>query len=251
LQKLSPSTLFVGQRMIYLDEVTSTNDYLRSKLSEEKVLEGCIVCTDYQTVGKGQSGKAWESKPGQNALFSVYLQPAHLVANGLNALSFCIGLAVRACVQQYLPKHEVTIKWPNDIYVEGKKIAGILIENVLGAVPKSIIGIGVNVKQSSFLVDRNVTSMHLEGATTTEPLPLVNACSEFIEKYYLLSKRPGGVQQIHTLYVSQLYKRNDNIIVNGKQSVVLGVDLMGNLTIEQDGIQRSFGHNEADIIWNS
>jgi BirA family biotin operon repressor/biotin-[acetyl-CoA-carboxylase] ligase len=237
--------------MIYLDEVSSTNDYLKEKVNSEQVLEGCVVCADYQNGGKGQSGKSWESQSGLNALFSVYLQPSHLVANGLNALSFCVGLAVRAAVQHHLPQREVTIKWPNDVYVDDSKIAGILIENTLGTAPKSIVGIGINVKQSSFLVDRNVTSLHLEGVKSVEPLPLVNLCSEFIEKYYLLSKQPGGVQQIHTLYVSQLYKRNDTIIIDGKQSVVLGVDLMGNLTVHREGSQQSYGHNEAEIIWNS
>lgn len=248
--KLSPESLFVGQSIYFIDEVGSTNDYLKQLASNKSLSEGTVVFTNHQTKGRGQKQNHWSSLPGENSLFSLLLFPNHLTANQLAVLNFAISLGVRAAVQQFLPNKTVEVKWPNDIYVGSKKIAGILIENKLAKSIESIVGIGINVNQKHWENLDQVTSISLEGGNV-EPQQVIQKCLEFIEKYYLLSKQTNGAKQIHSLYVSQLYKLNENVSMDGLQYVVKTVNANGKLELEREGVVIELGLNEKKIAWNS
>ncbi len=159
-------------KMIELDETTSTNTFLAT-YRPPTTKDITLVTAEYQSGGRGQAGNSWESERGQNLLFSLLLHPTFLPATHLFALSELIALSIRDAVAQvltapssFLPApassipasvgdHSVTVKWPNDVYVGDKKIAGILIENTLRGpfVDRCIIGCGVNVNQQRFLSD--------------------------------------------------------------------------------------------------
>ena len=114
---------------LHLKETDSTNNTLNELSCREKLPEGYIVYTDYQTSGKGQTGNSWHSEWGENALFSLLLYPRHIHLAEHFILSQLIGIAVKKALDQYTA--DITIKWPNDIYWKDRKIAGILIENTV------------------------------------------------------------------------------------------------------------------------
>ena len=130
-------------KIINLSQTTSTNDYIKSFEQTQEII---VVTTQYQTKGRGQSG-AWVSDQGQNLLFSVKIMPRDIPANQGFILSQANALALRDTITKYLT--EVSIKWPNDIYVKGRKISGTLIENTLSGknIYQCVIGTGININQ--------------------------------------------------------------------------------------------------------
>lgn len=247
---LNPQSMFVGQSVIFVKELASTNDYLKHFAKNDGLAEGAVVVTEFQTKGKGQHANSWHSEANQNALFSVLLRPKNLQGDHLNALSFLVSLAVRATVQKYLPSQEVTVKWPNDVMVGNKKVAGILIENRLGNPTESIVGVGLNVNQRHFDTLPNAVSMNSISGSVFTIEEVISECLGFVEKYYLLSKRDGGVKQLQTLYVSQLYKLNEEVLVNSKKYKITGVDMEGKLLLENENGPFSIYHKEAIVEWN-
>lgn len=242
--------MFVGQSVIFVKELESTNDYLKLMTKNDALPEGAVVVAEYQYHGRGQQANTWQSEAGENALFSVLLKPKTLKGESLNALSFLVSLAVRATIQHFLPNKEVKVKWPNDVLVENRKVAGILIENKLGKALESIVGIGINVNQTVFKELPMATSLRKEGDKTFEVSEVVSVCLNFVEKYYLLSNRAHGVKQLQTLYVTQLYKLNEEVLIDSKKMKVIGVDMEGKLMLKDEKSTRSVYHKEVNVTWN-
>ena len=162
--------------IIYLNEVDSTNKYVKMHVDELDNLS--VVTALTQTAGRGQGDHKWHSKPGENLLFSILLKNPDILPSDQAIISDTVAQSV----VKLLEKHgiEAWIKTPNDIWVDDKKICGILIEHSLraGRISWSIIGIGLNVNQTSFPEDLpNPTSMAIlnEGGDLNEIL------SEFME----------------------------------------------------------------------
>lgn len=134
-----------------LDEVDSTNAYL---MREASSLEApLLLMAESQTAGRGQKGNSWEAAPGKNMTFSVLVRPHDFKAVDQFAISEATALAV----VDFLALHgiEAMVKWPNDIYVEDRKICGILIQHSImgGNLAYSVLGVGINVNQERFLSD--------------------------------------------------------------------------------------------------
>ena len=117
----------IGKHIIQLEKVPSTNDYALKLLSKSTPEEGTIISTNSQTMGKGLAGNGWESQAGKNLTISIILKPSFLNPSKQFYISKIIALAVHEFLSGQLKN--VRIKWPNDIYVNNDKIAGILIEN--------------------------------------------------------------------------------------------------------------------------
>ena len=139
--------------MIYrFNSVDSTNSQMARM--ESDLRHGDIVITYSQTAGRGQRGNSWESTPGCNLTFSLLLCPENLAATDAWRMSMAVSVGILQGLCRFLPQ-DVLVKWPNDIYVGDRKLCGILIENSLrGAfVSRSIVGIGINVNQDTFISD--------------------------------------------------------------------------------------------------
>ncbi|HVJ45119.1 MAG TPA: biotin--[acetyl-CoA-carboxylase] ligase [Luteolibacter sp.] len=152
-------------RLLVKESVGSTNDELR-KLAEAGTPEGLVVLAEKQTEGRGRRGAAWFSPPGESLAFSVLLRPVEPKALWPR-LALATGLAVAGALEEHLPL--VGIKWPNDVWVHGKKIAGILVEAGRDFV---VVGIGLNVNSLSFPpeVSDTATSLALEtGCSVPRP----------------------------------------------------------------------------------
>ena len=143
-------TLFVGKNCFKFDEISSTNDWLIERISTQKFHEGTVVLASFQTKGKGQRGSEWLSQANKSLTFSVLLKPSFLLPIHAFDLSICVALALSVSLNKL--RLGFKIKWPNDIYFQDKKIAGILIENQMSqsVYQNAIVGIGLNVNQVHF-----------------------------------------------------------------------------------------------------
>lgn len=138
-------------KIIKLSAIDSTNDFLKNLARKEAVENYTTVVTQIQTKGKGQMGSTWDSESGKNLIMSVLIKDLLLNAEAIFHLNVAVSLAVIQVLEELkIPK--ISIKWPNDIMSENKKIAGILIENSFKSDNRieSIVGIGLNVNQNNF-----------------------------------------------------------------------------------------------------
>lgn len=170
MQNNTFSRLYLRQNLIALQGVSSTNDYLKELLSNIKPLpEATAIMSTNQTNGKGQRGGFWLDRAGETLALSFCLYPKQLGIQQSFNLSMLICLSIRKWASKRLPN--VMIKWPNDIYVNNKKLCGILIENQLSGtrIRSSIIGIGVNMKQRNFplAIRDKATSFYIENPTSS------------------------------------------------------------------------------------
>ena len=150
----------LGNPIIKLNYVDSTNNYTAKLVKETKISFGTVIMADFQTRGKGQRSSIWKSQKGLNLLISIYFDSSFLNSENIFFLSKAIALAIRECVEKIIGI-KVSIKWPNDILINGSKIAGVLIENQWKneKLSSSIIGIGLNVNQVVFSGQENVISL--------------------------------------------------------------------------------------------
>ena len=138
-------TSVIGQTVVLLEQVGSTNNYATSQVRENEVEEGTVFLAVNQTLGRGQQTNKWESENGKNLTLSIVLHPDFLEIKDQFLLSKVVCLGIASFLSKYVGA--VSIKWPNDIYVENRKICGILIENAImnGRFSSSVVGIGLNV----------------------------------------------------------------------------------------------------------
>ena len=137
---------------MYIKATHSTNSLMKEMLAKGEWPEGeRFLYTGYQTAGRGQTGNSWESEADKNLLCSILLPPRQ----NLFELNVAVSVAVHRMIncQLSIVNSQLTIKWPNDIYWQNKKVAGILVENaIIGSEVKySIAGIGLNVNQTTFV----------------------------------------------------------------------------------------------------
>ncbi len=186
-------------KVVHIEETDSTNLWMKAYGEGEMV-----VVADYQTAGKGCGSNSWESERGRNLLFSVLIHPADMRADCQFRISEAVSLALCETLDSYLCQ-KVEIKWPNDIYVDDRKICGILIENRLKGrlMTDSVIGIGLNVNQQVFRSDApNPVSMwQLLGHEVDRERLL----QTFLEKLTpALQMEPEALEQA---YKMRLYRR--------------------------------------------
>lgn len=151
---------FLPAHIHQFDLLPSTNDYLKEALVKpQEMPEGTVIWALQQTAGRGQHDHIWNTEAGKNITLSLLIKPVGIHATEIFLLSKVIALAVRSTVAHFLSAN-ISIKWPNDIYAEEQKIAGILIENTIQGdqIKYSIVGIGININQTHFLSDNNPTS---------------------------------------------------------------------------------------------
>lgn len=246
------SGIFIGKNQITLERTASTNDFLKAELSKSKpFVEGTVIMAVEQYAGRGQVGTQWESQKGKNLTASLLLCPTFIRPTQQFDLSIAVSLAIRQALHTIL-KQDVFIKWPNDLYVNDKKIGGILIENILqGNIWKyAIIGIGINVNQTVFSTKaNNPTSIHKILHETYAIENLLGEICNRIEQHYLQLKK-GMQSKQKEQYVQHLWGRNeqrffkiDNVLVEGK---IVNVDENGLLIIDFNGHLASFGFKEIE-----
>ena len=200
----SHNCLFIGKVLIKKDLIDSTNNYAKELLSNSKPIEGTAILTDYQSEGRGQRDTSWQSNPGENITLSIILYP-NIKADHFFLLNEIVAIGIRDCVANFLPNENVQIKWPNDILVNHKKIAGVLIENNIsnGNIISSVIGIGLNVNQVKFNSSIIANSLKLITQQDLNIEEVIYNLFSSIEHAYLLGKR--NIAFIKSTYCNYLY----------------------------------------------
>jgi len=239
--------------IIYVEETTSTNTYLKELSDLQRLEEGTVVYTKKQTAGRGQRGNRWESTPGKNLTFSMILFPHFISGNEQFIISQFISLAVMDCLKGYIS--HVSVKWPNDIYWKDKKMGGILIENDLTGtkICRSVIGIGLNINQEVFEKDApNPVSLLQITGMEQDPEELLSKIINNIEQYYEKTKA-GKQDEIITLYKKSLFRNEGYYLYHdGKQNFsakIVEIEPSGILVLQTDNGQiRRFAFKEVEYI---
>lgn len=226
--------------LITKPELKSTNETMSDLLMQcPSLMEGTVVRAVCQTAGKGQVGNHWESEDGKNLTFSLLLRPLFLDIQRHFFLSIATSLGIADYLES-LEIENVKIKWPNDIYVKGNKICGILIENVISGreIDTCTVGIGLNVNQVKFVSDapNPVSVAMLTGRNFDLDEAMTRLFSFINERYEML--RCSRFDELKKAYLSKLYRYNElsqyRIAESGevKELVIDDVKMDGTLCVK-------------------
>jgi BirA family biotin operon repressor/biotin-[acetyl-CoA-carboxylase] ligase len=244
----------LGQKIIHLESVDSTNNYAAKLLSEGRIGHGTVILADEQTNGRGQRGTKWSSPASENLLFSLVLQPDNLSVSEQCVLTEITSIAL----VEFLRKFGISakVKWPNDILVNGEKIAGVLIENQLkgNSIASSVIGIGLNVNQRTIDLPR-VTSIvnHIDAPflNLTETLLSFLASFDSCSKSYLLL----GKSYIREAYLKELYQLKEQAYYSDQNGEfvgeIIGVSEEGLLQIVNEDEIKTYDIKEISFIYRN
>jgi len=195
--------------VIGLGVVDSTNKYANALL-DSKMLDETAIVADFQTAGRGQFHNVWWSPAGENLLFSlVWLRSKCSIENQFN-LSVAVAVALKRCLNTSFGLH-AQIKWPNDIYVNGQKLAGILIENSLQGkeIKASILGIGLNVNTEVFPAElaRAISLRQLLGEEINREELFFSLLNTLHAVY--IQVQTGQIQKLWEEYESVLFRKDE------------------------------------------
>ena len=251
MYKIPANLGFASNLVHYLPSCHSTNE-IAANMLVQGLDEGSIIITDSQTSGKGQRGNSWESDPYLNLTFSLVLKPGFLALKNQFRLTQVISVSLASIIQSLVSKR-VKIKWPNDIYVGNKKIAGILIQNnVKGKeLEHSIIGIGLNVNQVDFLTPRAVSLKGVSQKKFDLNILLKDLIVAISENYNLLKGENHSV--LNNEYQSLLYgldQIRDFEDRNRFAGKIIGTDLLGRLMIETSSGVKCYQNQEVKFLFN-
>jgi BirA family biotin operon repressor/biotin-[acetyl-CoA-carboxylase] ligase len=245
--------MIIGSKKIFIEKLSSTNIHASHMVRKGIVQEGTVIYTKFQTAGRGQAGNSWEGQYGKNLLFSTVLYPHTIKADDQFLISKIMTLGIKDYLKGLI--RGTSIKWPNDIYINDDKIAGILIENTIiqNEIEYTIAGIGVNINQEKFSAGiLNPTSLKIQTGVTYN---LEDCLADLLKSLDFRYKQliNGKITTLDTDYITSLYRYNEwtefkdsDGIFEGKIIAVTG---KGRLQIE-DRKSRiyEFGFREVDFL---
>ena len=242
-------------RLIKLDAIDSTNDFLKAMANNQPVENFTVVTAEHQTRGKGQMGAIWQSEEGKNLVMSVLINEALPEISKLFVLNYAVSLAVIEALQTFQIE-DIAIKWPNDIMAGNKKIGGILIENNIksdGSI-SAVVGIGLNVNQQDFERLPKATSLKLfSGAEFNRNDILEQIVKQLKIHIDLLA---NGYETMRQKYTGLLFKKDVPMPFENKATgerfmgMVVGIAEDGRLQIkrENDAIA-TYGLKQVEMLY--
>ncbi len=244
----------IGHQIIRLQDVDSTNNYAANLVNTPFAPDGTVILAHNQFGGKGQRGASWQVEGGLSLTFSVIIYPKNTLVTDQFDMSMLTALAVAKTVSTLCPA-KVAIKWPNDILIEDKKVAGILIENNISGnkISNTIIGIGLNVNQLDFPGLPNATSLAIELGDLLDRDEVLFKVLNRLDYFYQVYLSQGR-NSISERYHDMLYRKGlssqflvSNQLVKGK---ILGVKQNGLIEIEiSSGQIKSFDLKEIQLVY--
>ena len=243
----------IGNNTISLLTVTSTNEYVRKLLDDGQPPDGTVIIAGEQTKGKGYGSNIWISQSGKNLTFTIILYPDFIKAGHQFLISKTISLGISDYLNQYLD--DVTIKWPNDIYVDNYKIGGILIENdLIGSVIKhSVIGVGLNINQQQFPDDlpNPVSLIQVMERSFSLQKEFRKLTQSLDARYKMLKGK--NTDRINRDYHNNLYRLSEfHQFRQGREEFtaqIIGVSDFGQLILEdKNGKTLEFDFKEVDFV---
>ena len=239
--------------IIKKNSVQSTNSYLKNISQEKTISDFTIVIANEQTEGRGQLGNSWQSEKNKNINMSVYKCFCDLEVNYNFYISIAVSLSLYEAFKSYSIK-DVKIKWPNDIYVKNKKIAGVLIESSVnrGKITSAIIGIGINVNQKEFknLPQANSLCNILNKELDLESLFFILTSKLEITLLDIYNKE---FKKLKHSFESNLYRKdvlskfkfNDIMEQNG---IIKGINKIGQLKVKFGDTIKTFNSKEIGLL---
>ncbi len=226
-----------GESLTIYEQIGSTNDEALAAVASP-AKDGSVYLAKNQTSGRGRRGNVWHAAPGDSLLFSLLLRYRGAVSEFMG-LSLVVGLAVRSAVAKCLADeaHGVgtpAIKWPNDVYAQGKKLAGILVETRSGPSGElgTVIGVGLNVGMSEFPDGLAATSLRLLGVSEAQrrlEVVLASLLEELERKIRLFSQR-GLAPLLPELLLAD-YLQGRRVRVGKVEGDASGIDEQGRLLV--------------------
>ena len=235
----------------FLAETDSTNAEIARMLADHPPEQGLIVLADSQTDGKGRLGRTWHSAPGTGVYISTLIRP-NLPPEQLPILTLMAGLATVIAVNEFT-SNRAQLKWPNDLLLNEKKIAGILCEYYPKNIPAVIIGIGINVNQTQFPtnIKEIATSLKLETGKEINRTALIKQLITQLDfQYSELKKYKVGTLiknwTRHTdLFGKTITLKKSSQSITGK---AIGLDNLGRLIItNESGEETAFDSGEVRL----
>ena len=245
--------ILTNKKIISLKEVESTNNYANQLVMSKAAEHGTVVLAQHQKKGRGQQGNSWESEPGMNMLASFILFPTKLPV----IKQFHISKAASLALIDFLVTEtdSVSIKWPNDLYIHNKKVAGILIENsVLGSyLSTSIIGIGLNLNQEKFISGApNPVSLKQITGKNYDIEIIAEKITENLFKWYKLLET-NKYDYIDSAYLNHLFRINEWAVYSKNddrfEARITGIGDFGQLILEdRNGNLTEYMFKEAEFV---
>jgi BirA family biotin operon repressor/biotin-[acetyl-CoA-carboxylase] ligase len=252
----SPQTLFIGNHIVRLGEVDSTNTFALGLLRGADIAEGAVVTAKVQTSGRGQRGNSWFSEPCKNITCSILLKPVFLSISAQFDLTRAVALGISDLLCELLPTTKVHIKWPNDIIADGKKVAGILIENILNGDQYSaaVVGIGMNVNQSSFGTDapKAVSVFQLTGKEFDIEEAMQHLFAHVEARY--LQLRAGKTEKLRSDYHEKLFRLGEPARYTDFKTIfdatLEKISEEGLICLrDKDGAERKYNFKEVGLLY--
>lgn len=247
----------IGSSIIRYLEIPGTNTRARELLAKGEIDHGAVVVADHQTSGRGQRGNTWRGDKGQNLMASFVVKPHDIAADKQFNISIVAALATQHTVNKELQKGrvmaQVRIKWPNDILINNRKVAGILIENTVegSRIGTTIIGIGINVNQIEFEGLPHACSLCTFLDNELDIERLLEDLSKNLNSFYSLLE--SGYEDLGIeLFRDHLFgmHRWENLEINGETGEyrILGIEKDGRLKVE-DRLFRTRSVMHSEVQW--
>ena len=240
----------IGSKILVFNSTSSTND-IAAEYAKGKENDGLVVFAEEQTAGRGRGGSKWLSEPGESLLCSIVLTESNC---GAELLSLACAVAVAEAIGKQ-GESQAQIKWPNDIILNGKKVAGILLESkTINARTAYIIGIGINChqKQSSFPreLQKAATSIDIESRTICDRSSLAKRLLTSVEHRLETAgqKSKKVTEQWRNLSTQLGYRIT--LLFDGKKFAgnCIGIDPRRGLILQLDSGSRRMFHAAQSII---
>jgi len=241
----------IGTDIVVFSSTSSTNDIAWEYGLNEKN-DGLVIFTEEQSAGRGRNGNKWLDEPGQSLLFSVLLADSKFDAE---TLSLTCAVAVAEAIDK-LGKHQVKIKWPNDIMIDGKKLAGILIESKKNKGRNSfVIGMGINCHQQKEAFGKEIediaTSLDMVSGNVCDRISVAKRILVSLE--YWLGKIERNKKMITQQWCSRSIQLNQRIELsyNSKNFTgnCIGIDPRKGLIVQlETGGVRMFDAGHCSIV---
>lgn len=228
-------------KIINFPTLSSTNQYLKENY--KKYDEFVVVTTDNQTNGKGRMDRVWNSSK-DDLIFSILLKPK-FDSSKIPLISLIMGASLCNVINKY---QNCSIKWPNDIIINDKKIAGILVEAISSyEIDAVIIGIGINVNSEKFPSDLIIKASSLKLETNkliNKQILLDEILKEFLRLYFLFIDND---YEFLNIVKENNYLKNKNVYINDKEVKVLDINNSGNLIILEDNTIKEIYYGEVTL----
>jgi len=246
---VTPGSLWSDVQVV--EQTSSTNALLAQRASEAgSHVDGLVVVAEHQTAGRGRLDRAWSAPARSGLAVSVLVRPHDVAPCRWSWIPLLAGLAVAAAVRR-VARVEAALKWPNDVMVGERKLAGLLVERIESAsrAPAAIIGIGLNVSlRADELPVPNATSLTLEDAATTDRSLLARGVLRNLEGLLGDWMRHGGDAErggLHTAYLQACMTIGRQVRVelpNAEpvEGTAVGIDSAGHLLVRNRDRQHTF-----------